>query len=137
MEIKDILNFDDAKFAQFDGDADRINLGLADAQGKAFNRLAKELDISPLRLLREAIAFCIDAYTIDPEPFIEASRRAHERAAEAMLFAAHDMKRRQIGPTMQKAADGEGYPTDRIHESEVTGNEKFDQVKTKKGKGKA
>lgn len=106
MEIKKILNFDDAKFAVFDEEAERINVGLADSQGKLFNAMAKELDITPLRLLREAIAFFIDAYSIEPETFIEASKRAHSRAAEAMQLAATAIRARaQLAALEEREGD--------------------------------
>jgi len=137
MEIKDILSFDDSKLKTFECKIARMNVGFEDDEGLMFNQIAKDLDIAPQRLVREAMRFFIHAYSVEPETLIEESRRAHERAAEALLFAAHDMKRRHIGPTMQKAAKGEGYPADRIHESEVKDDETFDQDKTKKGKDKA
>ena len=113
------IHFDDAKFKVYEEAVERVNLGLADEQGKRFNAMAKELDIAPLRLLREAIEFFIEAYSIEPQPFIDASCIAHQRAAEAMHFAAQDMKQRHIGPTRQTAGEGEGYAPDRIHEHEV------------------
>lgn len=107
VDLKKVLRFDDSKFQVFDAEVTRVNLGLADEQGKRFNAMAKELDIAPLRLLRDTIETILTAYSIDPQMFIEESQRAHKHAAEAMHLAARDMQHRHIGPNMETGKEAQ------------------------------
>jgi hypothetical protein len=96
MEIKHSVKFDDAQFrtyAESAGDMTRFNLTFNKADAAELNAMARALDIDPKRLVRDTLHMIAAMFKEDPQPFIDESKRCHNKRAEALMFAVKDMER--------------------------------------------
>ena len=87
MDFKDVVIFDDSQFRTFAegaGEMSRFNLTLNKSDAAEFNEIARQLDIDPGRLIREALRLLARAYSVSPAAFIAESKRCHTLKAQAL-----------------------------------------------------
>lgn len=109
MDFKDVVIFDDSQFRTFAegaGEMSRFNLTLNKSDAAEFNEIARQLDIDPGRLIREALRLLARAYSVSPAAFIAESKRCHTLKAQALMLAVKDMER------MSQANTDEQPPAD-------------------------
>lgn len=96
MDIKSIVRFNDSEFrtyAQSVGTPNRYNLSMNREDAAELDAIAKALDMDRGRLIRELLHIGAAMFSINPQPFIDESKRCHIMLAQSLTLAARETAR--------------------------------------------